>query len=51
MDSQGSKFMAMLGEVVRMVQDPERFEPALVESGRRHTQKGADMGPPRLREV
>jgi len=36
MDAQGEKFMAMLGEVLRMVQDPERFEAALVHSGRRH---------------
>lgn len=36
MDSQGEKFMAMLGEVLRMVQDPDRFEAALVQSGRRH---------------
>lgn len=40
MDSQGSKFMAMLGEVLRMVRDPERFEATLLESGRRHTGYG-----------
>lgn len=40
MDAQGEKFMAMLGEVLRMVQDPERFEAALVQSGRRHQEYG-----------
>jgi hemoglobin-like flavoprotein len=36
MDFQGSKFMAMLGEILRLVRDPERFEATLRQSGRRH---------------
>ena len=40
MESQPAKFMAMLGEVVRLVQDPERFQEVLEASGRRHAGYG-----------
>jgi hemoglobin-like flavoprotein len=40
MDSQGEKFMTMLAEVIRMVQDPESFEAVLAASGRRHVEYG-----------
>jgi hemoglobin-like flavoprotein len=40
MDSQGEKFVAMLAEVIRMVQDPGSFEAVLVASGRRHVEYG-----------
>jgi hemoglobin-like flavoprotein len=36
MESQGEKFMAMLSELVHVVEDPDRFEGLLVDSGRRH---------------
>lgn len=40
LDSQGEKFMAMMGEIVRLVEDPDRFEAILEESGRRHAGYG-----------
>jgi hemoglobin-like flavoprotein len=40
MDSQGRKFMIMMAEVLRMVQDPAGFEALLVASGRRHRAYG-----------
>ena len=40
MESQQVKFVVMLGEVVRLVQDPERFESLLADSGRRHAGYG-----------
>ena len=40
MESQSAKFVTMLAEVVRLVQDPERFEAVLTASGRRHAGYG-----------
>lgn len=40
MESQHGKFVAMLGEVVRLVRDPERFAALLADSGRRHAGYG-----------
>jgi nitric oxide dioxygenase len=40
MESQSTKFVAMLAEVVRLVQDPERFAEILESSGRRHAGYG-----------
>lgn len=36
MESQGEKFIAMLSELVHVVEDPDRFQVMLVDSGRRH---------------
>ena len=40
MESQHIKFVVMLGEVVRLVQNPDRFEAVLADSGRRHAGYG-----------
>ena len=40
MESQSAKFVAMLAELVRLAEDPERFEGLLVQSGRRHAGYG-----------
>ena len=40
MESQQVKFVVMLGEVVRLVQDPERFASLLADSGRKHAGYG-----------
>jgi len=40
MESQPAKFLAMLGEVVRLIDDPRAFDTALAGSGRRHAGYG-----------
>jgi len=40
MESQSDKFMTMLSEVVRIMEDPEKFEGVLEASGRRHAGYG-----------
>lgn len=40
MEDQQEKFSAMLGELVRLMGDPEGFESLLRESGRRHREYG-----------
>jgi hemoglobin-like flavoprotein len=40
MESQSTKFLAMLAELVRLAQDPDQFEEALRSSGRRHAGYG-----------
>lgn len=40
MESQPVKFMEMLSEIVRLIQDPEGFEKVLEASGARHARYG-----------
>lgn len=40
MESQSTKFVAMLDELVRLARDPDRFGEALQSSGRRHAGYG-----------
>ena len=49
MESQGEKFLAMVGELILLLKEPERFEKALVASGRRH--RGYGVVPEHYRTV
>lgn len=40
MESQSEKFLAMLGELLHLLEDPERFDATLTASGRRHAGYG-----------